>query len=68
MQRTSIVDNGFFTLRKNKKIMTIIKTPFKSLPAIHNEKNHLVRAGSEGSTIPKAVDLSSVVRPKKFRN
>lgn len=39
----------------------MIRTPFKSLPAMQNEKNRLVRAGSEGSAIPKVVDLSPVV-------
>jgi len=30
--------------------MTILKSPFKSLPAINNSKNGLIRANSEGPT------------------
>ncbi|KAJ8675221.1 hypothetical protein QAD02_011007 [Eretmocerus hayati] len=60
-KRSSIMDIGLLTLRKNKKLMTIIRSPFKSLPAIHYEKNRLVRAGSEGSSVPSAVDFSKLV-------
>lgn len=61
LQTSVITDNGFFTLRRNQKFMTILKSPFKSLPVIHNEKKGLVRTGSEGSTVHRAVESGSDV-------
>ena len=54
-QKNIITDNGFFTLRRNQKFVTMFKSPFKSLPIIQNEKNGILRAGSEGRIIPMAI-------------
>lgn len=50
LQRNTVAD-GLFTLRRNQRFMTILKLPFKSLPAINDSKNGIIRANSEG---PKA--------------
>ena len=61
LQKSTVTDNGLFTLRRNKKLMTIIRSPFKSLPIIHNNKNGLFRASSEGPTLSKVVNSPPVV-------
>ncbi|XP_014208702.1 tyrosine-protein kinase Fer isoform X2 [Copidosoma floridanum] len=59
-KKCSITDSGLFTLRKNKKIMQFVKTPFKSIPAIQNGKNGLFRASSEDSGIPRITESPSL--------
>ncbi|XP_048512677.1 tyrosine-protein kinase Fer isoform X2 [Athalia rosae] len=59
-KRNTVPDIGYFTLRKNQRFITLLKSPFKSLPSIGNEKNGVVRACSEGPTC-KRIDSPSVV-------
>ncbi|KAI4502795.1 hypothetical protein M0802_001839 [Mischocyttarus mexicanus] len=64
-KKSTGADNGLFTLRRNQRFLTIIKSPFKSLPAISDSKNGLIRASSEGVTtkadsVPPVVPLSYV--------
>lgn len=60
LQKNTITDTGLFTLRRNqKKLMSIVKSPFKSLPTVNNDKYNRVRAGSEG---PRTVDSPPIVR------
>ncbi|XP_058810715.1 tyrosine-protein kinase Fer isoform X2 [Phymastichus coffea] len=58
-KKNTITDTGLYTLRRNqKKLMSIVKSPFKSLPTVNNEKNNRVRAGSEGS---RTIDSPPIV-------
>ncbi|XP_033224722.1 tyrosine-protein kinase Fer isoform X3 [Belonocnema kinseyi] len=59
-KKKTIIDNGIFTLRRNQRLMTIFRTPFKSLPMIHETKNGVIRACSEGPTF-KNIDIPPVV-------
>ncbi|XP_014602817.1 PREDICTED: tyrosine-protein kinase Fps85D isoform X2 [Polistes canadensis] len=64
-KKSTVADNGLFTLRRNQRFLTIIKSPFKSLPAISDSKNGLIRASSEGVTtkadsVPPVVPLRYV--------
>ncbi|XP_046418972.1 tyrosine-protein kinase Fer isoform X2 [Neodiprion fabricii] len=59
-KRNTVPDIGFFTLRRNQRIVTLLKSPFKSLPSISNEKNGLVRANSEGP-MTQRIDTPPVV-------
>ena len=63
LQKNSVADGGFLTLMKNKKLQTILKTPFKSLPSIQNEKSkNSLMAGSEGLNTFIPADNSLFVR------
>ncbi|KAF7387858.1 hypothetical protein HZH66_010625 [Vespula vulgaris] len=64
-KKSTVADNGLFTLRRNQRFLTIIKSPFKSLPSISDSKNGLIRASSEGVTtkadsVPPVVPLRYV--------
>lgn len=41
--------------------MTILKSPFKSLPTINDSKNGLIRANSEGPTVKADNNIPPVV-------
>ncbi|XP_070168523.1 tyrosine-protein kinase Fer isoform X2 [Polyergus mexicanus] len=60
-KRKRIVDSGLFTLRRNQRFITILKSPFKSLPAINDSKNGLIRANSEGPTAKADNNIPPVV-------
>ncbi|XP_011251363.2 tyrosine-protein kinase Fer isoform X2 [Camponotus floridanus] len=60
-KRKKVIDNGLFTLRRNQRFMTILKSPFKSLPAINDSKNGLIRANSEGPTVKAENNIPPVV-------
>ncbi|XP_076655850.1 tyrosine-protein kinase Fer isoform X5 [Halictus rubicundus] len=59
-KKATLPDNGFFTLRRNQRFMTIFKCPFKSLPTINNTTDGMIRSSSESpasksnSTLPVA--------------
>ncbi|XP_067209784.1 tyrosine-protein kinase Fer isoform X2 [Linepithema humile] len=60
-KKNTVADSGLFTLRRNQRFMTILKSPFKSLPAINNAKNGVIRANSEGPTAKAENNVPPVV-------
>ncbi|XP_020291800.1 tyrosine-protein kinase Fer isoform X1 [Pseudomyrmex gracilis] len=61
LQRSTVADSGLFTLRRNQRFIKLLKTPFKSLPAINDSKNRMIRANSEGPTVKADNNVPPVV-------
>ncbi|XP_044589788.1 tyrosine-protein kinase Fer isoform X1 [Cotesia glomerata] len=51
IKRNTVADTSMFTLRRNQRFLTMIKTPFKTVPATNNNGNGIIRAKSVGSSV-----------------